>query len=489
MKEGLKDRPVTRDIDWGIEIPIEGYEAKRIYVWFEAVMGYLSASMEWARIQGDPELWKAWWQDPDARHYYFVGKDNIVFHTIIWPAILMGYDEGLELPYDVPANQFLNFAGEKMSSGRGVGIWLSELLEAYDPDALRYYVSASMPENRDSEFTFEELDRRINTELVAIYGNFVHRVLTFTHKNFGEVPPLLEPRKEEEALLREMEEGWRKVGQNLEYCHFKDALKEVMRLARRGNQYFDKVAPWDLIKEDRKACGTALHVALRLVKGLALMTAPFLPLSADRLWRMLGFEGSVHEASWDYALEELPHSQSLAVPVPLFRKIEETATGVEDEAKLLDIRVGQVLRVEDHPRADKLYLVDVDLGTEERRLVAGIRDQYTAKEVQGKTIVVLCNLKPAILRGIKSEGMLLAAVDGDQVSLLLAGDAPAGTRVLGSSEAPQISFEEFGRLKITVGEEGRVTFFGTREGEGIPLKAGEREVTVDRPVRAGSEVT
>ncbi len=489
LQEGLKDRPVTRDIDWGIAVPVEGYETKRIYVWFEAVMGYLTTSMEWARRQGDRELWKAWWLDPDARHYYFVGKDNIVFHTIIWPAILMGYDEALNLPYDVPANQYMNFAGEKMSSGRGVGVWLPELLGAYDPDALRYYVSASMPENKDSEFTFRELARRINTELVAIYGNFVHRVLTFTHKNFGEIPPASSMRREDEALLAEMEGAWKRTGQNLDYCHFKEALKEVMGLARKGNQYFDRMAPWDLIKVDREACGTALHMALRLVRALAIMTAPFLPFSADRLWRMLGFEGDVHKASWDDALGELSPGQPLAAPVPLFSKIEEPGLNLQDEAQRLDVRVGRVLNVEDHPKADKLYLVDVDLGTEERRLVAGIKDQYDVKEIQGRNIVVLCNLKPATLRGIESKGMLLAAVDGDQVSLLLAGKVAPGTRVLGAAEAPQISFEDFRNLKMKVDEKGKVRFFGTQEGDSIPLKAGQTEVTVDRPVRAGSEVT
>ncbi|MFQ5837188.1 MAG: methionine--tRNA ligase [Thermoplasmata archaeon] len=489
LEEGLRDRPVTRDIDWGIEIPLEGYDSKRIYVWFEAVMGYLTASMEWARCRGEEDLWKSWWLDSDARHYYFVGKDNIVFHTIIWPAILMGYDEELGLPYDVPANQYMNFGGERMSTGRGVGVWLQDLLEAFEPDTLRYYVSAAMPENRDSEFSFEELERRTNTELVAVYGNLVHRVLTFTYKNFGKVPPTIDLAEEDESLLREMRERWRKAGQNLEYCHFKDALKEVMQLARRGNQYFDGKAPWDLIKENREACGTALHVSLRLVKALAILTAPFLPFSADRLWRMLGYEGSVHNVSWEEALEDVPTGQTLVPPRPLFRRIEAAGATVEEEAQRLDIRVGRVVKVENHPRADKLYLVEVDLGTERRRLVVGIRQEYKTSEIEGRSIVVLCNLKPATFRGIKSEGMLLAAVEGDVISILLAGNAAPGTQVLGSPEAPEISFEEFRKLKIRTDEEGRVHFYGTADGEGVPLRAGDEFIKVDRPVQSGSEVT
>jgi methionyl-tRNA synthetase len=489
LREGLKDRPVTRDLDWGVEVPLEGYEGKRIYVWFEAVIGYLSTSIEWARRQGDEDLWKEFWYDDQARHYYFLSKDNIPFHTIVWPSILMGYDERLNLPYDVPANQYVNVQGEKMSASRRMGVFLPELLRNFDADAIRYYCAAIMPELRDTDFSWEDFASKNNEELLAVYGNFVHRVLTFTHKNFGEVPPAVELKEEDEKLLEELEDGWRKVGQNLEYCHFKEALREIMQLARRGNQYFDAKAPWDLIKRDREACGTALHVSLRLVKALAVMMAPYLPFSSDRIWRMLGYEGSVHDASWDEVLEDIPAGQDLPPPEPLFRKVELPEVDAEEEAKRLDVRVGRVVKVEDHPRADKLYLVHVDLGTETRRLVAGLKEEYRPEEIQGRNILVLCNLKPATLRGIRSEGMLLAAVDGDVVSLLLAGDAEPGTQVLGEPGAPQISFEEFRKLKMRVDNQGRVVFRGTAEGEGILLRAGDHPVAVDRPVRAGSEVT
>lgn len=489
LREGLQDRPVTRDLDWGVEVPLEGYEGKRIYVWFEAVIGYLSTSMEWSRRQGNEDLWKEFWYDKEVKHYYFLSKDNIPFHTIVWPSILMGYDESLNLPYDVPANQYVNIQGEKMSASRRMGIFLPEMLSQYDPDAIRYYCAAIMPELRDTDFSWEDFANKNNEELLAVYGNFVHRVLTFTHKHFGEVPPAANLQAEDERLLEDLEEGWRKVGQNLEYCHFKDALREIMHLARRGNQYFDTKAPWDLIKADREACGTALHVALRLVKALALMMAPYLPFSSDRIWRMLGNEGSVHQVSWDDALQDVPSGQKLLPPEPLFKRIELVAEAPEDEAQSLDIRVGRVVKVEDHPNADKLYILEVNLGTETRRLVAGIKDQYKPEEVQGKHIVVLCNLKPATLRGVKSEGMLLAAVDGDAVSILLAGSAEPGTQVFGQQGAPQISFEEFRRLKMRVDEEGKVYFHGTGEAEGILLKAGEHPIVVDRPVRAGSEVT
>ncbi|MCJ2531597.1 MAG: methionine--tRNA ligase [Candidatus Thermoplasmatota archaeon] len=488
LREGLKDRPITRDIDWGIDVPLPGYEKKRIYVWFEAVQGYLSASQEWARRQGDPEKWKAWWEDPDARHYYFIGKDNIVFHTLIWPAILMGYDETLDLPYDVPANQFMTFQGERMSAGRGVGVWLQDLLGAYDPDALRYYVSANMPENRDSEFTFEELARRVNNELVAIYGNFVHRVLTFTHKNFGKVPPAGDLTAEDEAFLHELEEAWRQVGQNLAYVHFRDALQSIMRLAKRGNQYFDAQAPWDLLTQDRGRVGTVLHVATRVVRGLALLTAPFLPFSAQRLWGYLGYDGPVEGTPWEAVPEEIAEGQRLQAPKPLFRKIELAALPVE-EAERLDVRVGEVTKVEDHPDADKLYVVEADLGSERRTMVAGMREEYEPGELEGKRVAILVNLKPGTFRGVRSDAMLLAAVDGSVISLLLTEDAEPGTQILGTPGAPRLSFEEFKKLRIEVGEDGRVYFHGSSRGPGLPLKAGKREVTLDRPVRPGSEVT
>ncbi|MEE9163312.1 MAG: methionine--tRNA ligase, partial [Thermoplasmata archaeon] len=395
LKEGLRDRPITRDIDWGIEVPVEGWEGKRIYVWFEAVIGYLSTSIEWARRQGRPDAWKDWWFNPEARHYYFVGKDNIPFHAIFWPAMLMGYDDAINLPYDIPANQYLRLQGRKMSTSRGTGETLPDMLAEYEPDALRYYATAKMPELRDTDFTWEDFAAKVNNELLAVYGNFAHRVLTFTHKNFGDVPLAGELTAEDKAFLRELEEGWRKIGQNLAYVHFRDALQEIMRLARRGNQYFDAQAPWDLITGDRARAGTVLHVALRVVRGLAILTAPFLPFSARRLWAYLGYDGSVEEVSWDAVPEGIPGGQQLRAPKPLFRKIEFAPVPVEEEAERLDVRVGRVAKVENHPDADKLYIVEADLGSERRTMVAGMREEYRPEELEGQHVAVLLNLKPA----------------------------------------------------------------------------------------------
>jgi len=487
LREGLKDRPITRDLEWGIEVPVPGYESKRIYVWFEAVMGYLTDTREVFLRAGKPDAWREWWYGPEARHYYFIGKDNIVFHTIMWPAILMGYDEALDLPYDVPATQFLNISGERMSAGRGRGVWLPDLLERFHPDAIRYYATATMPETKDTEFTWEDFAQRNNAELLAVYGNFVHRALTFTAKNFANaVPPAGFLDATDKAMLRNVEEQWRRVGQNLEFAHFRDALKEAIQLARLGNQYFDAKAPWDLVRKDRGACGTALHVALRASRALALLMAPFTPFSSQTLWASLGYDTDVHVQRWDAALEDLPEGQRLRVGKPLFEKIELEPVS---EADRFDLRVGQIVDVQDHPNADKLYVIQVDLGDEVRTLVAGMKANYTKEQMLGKRVAVLCNLEPAKLRGVQSNGMVLAAEDERDVGLLLPPeDAPLGTQILGVRGAPRLTFSEFHKFAIRVVEGNRVELLGADGRTRTLLKVGDRYVLVDKGFPPGSHV-
>ena len=491
LQEGLQDRPITRDIDWGIRVPLTTaeWEGKRIYVWFEAVVGYLTATRFYWQLQGRPEVWKEWWYDPEAKHFYFIGKDNIVFHTIFWPAILMGYDSGLVLPHDVPAAQFMNISGERMSAGRGRGVWLPDMLEHFDPDQLRYYATAAMPELKDSDFTWEDFAQRNNSELLAVYGNFVHRTLTFAARNFGNRVPaagFLDPH--DKAMVRNVEAQWKKVGQNLEFCHFRDALREAIQLARFGNQYFDAKAPWDLVKTDREECATALHTSLQAVRGLAVIFAPFLPFSSARLWHMLGHDDDVHAQRWDAALEDIPAGQELRVGKPLFAKIELGAAGPASEADRLDVRVARILDVQDHPNADKLYVMEVDLGDERRQIVAGIRANYSKEQLRGRTIAFLANLQPARLRGIESNGMLLAGEDEREVGIVLPPEeAGVGVQILGTKGAPRISFEDFSRLRLQVGDGGRVFFLGTGANR-IPLEVGTAPLRVDKGIRDGSPV-
>jgi methionyl-tRNA synthetase len=331
LEEGLKDRAITRDIDWGIPLPVTGFPGKRLYVWFEAVIGYLSASKEWARASGDDKKWQDFWQGDAARSYYFIGKDNIPFHTIIWPAMLMGYG-GLNLPYDVPANEYLIIEGRKLSSSRNWAVWLPDYLARYDPDPLRYLLSANMPETGDTEFSWREFIRRNNDELVATYGNLVQRVLTFVYRNFdGGVPTRADMgiKKTPEPTQLEIDSlaALNDVGDDISRCHFKLAIKKAMMLAQEANRYLDAASPWKVIKTDRKAAAASLYVALCAISHLKTMLYPFLPFSSRKLHRMLGFSGNVEDYGWQTLVPE--PGQKLLPPEPLFKKLDEDVVAAE----------------------------------------------------------------------------------------------------------------------------------------------------------------
>jgi methionyl-tRNA synthetase len=470
LEDGLEDRAITRDMSWGVSVPLEGWEDKVIYVWFEAVIGYFSSCKEWSKLTGQPDKWEEYWKDPEVKHYYFLGKDNIPFHTIIWPAILMGYG-GLNLAYDVPANEFLTFKGDKFSKSRGLNIDIPSILENFDADVVRYYLSANMPENRDADFSWEDFETRTNNELVATLGNYYHRVLSFTHKHFGEVPPFKGTEEGRKNVLEEVISYRDEMDENLSACSFKKALKAVMDLAQFGNRYFDSVAPWALIKEDKELCGTVLNLNLEIVKALAVMSFPFLPSSSERLWSLLGFEESVMEMGWDMITTPIKEGQPLTTPKPLFAKvmIEREQMIFEDFGKL-DLRVGEIKSSRNHPDAEKLLVLEVDIG-EDITLVAGLKGYYELDDLVGKKIVVVSNLKPAKLRGIKSQGMLLAADHGDDVVLLTpAGDAKPGERVNSGmpSSSKRLDFQEFQKLTLRVGavSEGKADV-----GNEVSLKA------------------
>jgi methionyl-tRNA synthetase len=359
--QDLHGRPYTRDIDWGIPLPLPGYEGKRLYVWFEAVIGYLSASIEWAKNRGTPEAWKAWWYDPEARIYNFIGKDNIPFHTVIWPAELLavgqiycdGCETNLNLPYDVPANEYLNFRGGKFSKSRGAAVDVPYFLSRYDPDALRYYLTATAPETRDTEFSWEDFVERNNNELVATWGNLANRMLAFAYKRFeGKVPEPGELDAEDRALLAKVEAGFETVGELYNACKFRAALGEAIGLAREANGYLDRKAPWFQIKEDPQAAATSVYVILRVVDNLKTILAPILPHTAQRLHEYLGYDGQLfgtqqvieyqeetrsHLAlTYDHsgavgtwAKSELPAGQALREPAPLFKKLDESV--IEEE--------------------------------------------------------------------------------------------------------------------------------------------------------------
>jgi methionyl-tRNA synthetase len=365
----LKPRPITRDLDWGVPIPVEGYDGrddKRIYVWFDAVIGYLSASIEWAANRGTPDAWRDWWQDPGAEHTYFMGKDNIVFHTVIWPSMLLGYGSGgtfgagraeLELADNVASSEFLTMEGKQFSTSRGIQILVRDFLSRYDPDALRYFLTIAGPETQDTDFTWFEFVRRNNDELVATWGNLVNRTVQSAFKNFGVVPSPGDLTPEDESLLREIDGGFDSVGSSIEAARFRNALQEAMRLAALGNQYVAEQAPWSKLDGDRERAGTILYVALRAIDSLKVMLTPFLPFSAQRLHEMLGYEdviaGSLalesvgdgddehvvltgEYTSWGGRWEPsaLPAGQLLRDPKPLFAKLDPERVVADELARM-----------------------------------------------------------------------------------------------------------------------------------------------------------
>ena len=468
LKGGLKDRAITRDMSWGIPIPVEGEEWKDkvIYVWFDAVIGYLSTTIAHSRDIGQPDYWKTFWENPDCKHYYFIGKDNIPFHSIIWPAMLMGMRQGLNLPYDIPANEYLMFNGGKLSKSRKGAVTDAEsmiprdmprVLEKFDPEEIRYYLSIIMPDTHDAEFSWSDMETKVNSELVAALGKLYHRCLSFTYKNFGTIPENDSP---DEKVSSEIFKTYTEYERFLSACDFKKALQAVMGLAHFGNEYFNSCTPWKLVKEDKAACGRALNENLRIIKALAIMAWPFLPRSSEKIWDYMGLPGTVEEAGYKSVQTPLPAGTRMKEPVPVYGKIDlkvtfpdlfkqpeaEAKKKVEaakeekrpaepfDAFRRLDLRVGKVVSVEDHPNADKLFKLQVDVGEETPRTIcAGLKAYYTKEQMLGRKAIVVTNLAPRPLRGVESCGMLLAADDedlgGDAVLLLRPSDPeiPVGT--------------------------------------------------------------
>lgn len=363
--EDLRGRPITRDLDWGIPVPLEGWEGKCLYVWFEAVIGYLSATVEWSRIAGQPDAWRLWWHDSKARSYYFIGKDNIPFHAIIWPAQLIGvgtvFDKLMNsepalpmvLPHDVPANEFMNLEGQKISGSRNWAVWVRDFLTRYDPDPLRYYLTVNMPESKDTDWDWEDFLKRNNDELVATWGNLANRVLAFAYKHWeGKVPEPGELTALDQELLAMVEGGFESVARELEAVHLRSALGEAMRLAGEVNKYLDQTAPWLVIKSDKAAAGRAIFTAVRAIDSLKVLLAPFLPFTSEQLHRYLGYsqplfgeqsleeiedELGVHtvlryhpeKATGRWQPSRLAPGTALQPPKPLFKKLDPSI--VEEE--------------------------------------------------------------------------------------------------------------------------------------------------------------
>ena len=433
---GLQPRAVSRDLDWGIPVPVEGAEGKVLYVWFDAPIGYISNTKELL-----PDTWETWWKSEDTKLVHFIGKDNIVFHCIVFPAMLKAEGSYI-LPENVPANEFLNLEGDKISTSRNWAVWLHEYLDEFPgkQDVLRYVLTANAPETKDNDFTWKDFQARNNNELVAIYGNFVNRALVLTNKYFeGKVPALGELTDYDKETIAEVQAIKATIEKELDTYHFREALKTAMNLARIGNKYLADTEPWKLAKTDMSRVATILNIALQITANLTIVFSPFLPFSSEKLLRML----DVNEAfSWDSlgSMELLSVGHQIATAELLFEKIEDSTIYAQieklqatkaanelaerkaepiaqdiqfDDFLKLDIRVGTVLECSKVPKADKLLQFKIDDGLGGRTIVSGIAKHYQPEELVGKQVCFIANLPPRKLKGIESQGMILSAEDLD----------------------------------------------------------------------------
>ncbi|MBX2843231.1 MAG: methionine--tRNA ligase [Flammeovirgaceae bacterium] len=432
---GLQPRPMTRDLEWGVKVPLQEADGKVLYVWLDAPIGYISATKQWAKEEG--KNWENYWKRDDTKLVHFIGKDNIVFHCIIFPIILKCYG-GFVLPNNVPANEFLNLEGNKLSTSRNWAVWLHEYLKDFSgrQDELRYVLNSNAPENKDSEFTWKDYQVKVNNELVAILGNFVNRALVLTNKYFnGDVPVRGELAEYDKEIINKIADIPEKVEKLIEKYRFKEAQFEVMNLARIGNKYLADTEPWKLIKEDPEIVKTILNIALQLTANLGVLLTPFLPNTAKKIQYMVGLRNPKwHKAG---SVDLLYPYDKLGIPELLFTKIEDNeiqhqikklekarvastvpaepvkeATTFDDFTKM-DIRVGTILHAEKVPKTKKLLKLQVDTGVDKRTIVSGIAEFFKPEEIIGLQVCVLANLEPRRIKGINSEGMILMAEDRD----------------------------------------------------------------------------
>ncbi len=438
LNDGLQARSVTRDSSWGIPAPFKGAEGKTIYVWGENVLGYISATKEYFEKTDKVENWKPFWFEPDTRILYFIGKDNITFHTIIFPALLLAAKQGYTLPWNVPSTEYLIFEGEKFSKSRRTGVWIDEALRLYPVDYWRFWLVANRPELKDSSFTWEGFAEGINSLLNDTIGNFIHRTLVFIHRNFqGEVPKPGKLVAEDESILGELDKSRDKTSELFEDFKLKDALWRVLALARALNKYLNDAAPWQTIRQDRVRAATSLYVALQGVRALAILLAPFIPATSNFIWQQLGLKGEIGPAEWRTFSKRLETGHHLGEAKPLFSKIEpgEIDSKLEKlekgraaaiskqvvskaEFDRLDLRIAEVVKAERIPGKDKLLRLEVKLGEELKQCIAGIAQYYSPEELLGKRIVVVSNLESAKIGGYTSEAMLLATEDKGRVVLV-----------------------------------------------------------------------
>lgn len=454
LDDELKPRAVTRDLDWGIPVPVDGAEGKVLYVWFDAPIGYISSTKEWAERVGKD--WRPFWQDKDTELVHFIGKDNIVFHCIIFPAMLKAEGSYI-LPTNVPANEFLNLEGNKLSTSKNWAVWLHEYLQDFpnQQDVLRYALTANAPETKDNDFTWKDFQARNNNELVAIFGNFINRVAVLTQKYYeGEVPAAGVLNATDSETLQQLSELTKKIEQSLERYRFREAQQELMNIARLGNKYLADEEPWKLIKTDAERVKTVMYVALQVATALAITSEPFLPFTSEKLKNILQLGTTAWEQVKQNPTALLPTGHKIGVATLLFEKIEDAAIAKQlerlektkqanqqeaqaaaevtvapqkelisyDDFAKMDIRIGTILSAEKMPKADKLLILKVDTGIDQRTIVSGIAQSFNPEEIIGKRVTVLANLAPRKLRGVESQGMILMVENAEGKYRFIAPD-------------------------------------------------------------------
>ena len=454
IDSGLEPRAVTRDLDWGIDVPVEGAEGKKLYVWFDAPIGYISASKEWAAREGKD--WEPYWKNEDTKLVHFIGKDNIVFHCIIFPAMLKAEGSYI-LPDNVPANEFLNLEGDKLSTSKNWAVWLHEYLVDFpnQQDVLRYALTSNAPETKDNDFTWKDFQARNNNELVAIFGNFINRVVVLTNKFYNGIVPSPNPLSDvDEATLTELKAYPAVISSSIERYRFREALGELMNVARLGNKYLADEEPWKVIKDNPERVQTQMYVALQIAAALSSLCEPFLPFTAAKLSRILKIETKIDWKTVSQTSELIPSGHQIGEAELLFAKIEDEeiqkqmdkleATKVANKEEIasaqaetepqketiqyddfakIDLRVGTILEAEKMPKANKLLILKIDTGIDIRTIVSGIAESFSPEEIIGKRVTVLVNLAPRNLRGVDSEGMILMTTNSEGKLVFVNPDA------------------------------------------------------------------
>lgn len=449
LKTGLRERAITRDLEWGVKIPVKGYDGKVIYVWFEAPIGYISATKELFISRNEPDKWKDYWQGENSKLIHFIGKDNIVFHCLIFPAMLMAYG-GYNLPDNVPANEFLNIGGEKFSKSKGNGILVKDILEKFTPDVVRYAIASNLPENKDSEFTWKDLQTKNNSELAGILGNFINRTVVFAKTKFeNKIPSADKLEKLDLELIKFTKSQSDLISDLYDNFKFREALNETMNVVRAANKYFNDTEPWKAIKENKERCATIINICLETCHSIAILISPFLPFTSDKILKILGKDKS--DFCWDKIGEfVLKSGTEPGENEILFPQIEDKQINDElskeagegqseksvmdlisiDDFKKVNLKVAKVLECEVVPKSKKLLKLKLKVGNEEKQIVSGISEHYKPEELIGKLIVVVNNLKPSKLMGIDSEGMLLAAKQNGELRIVtIDGEIDTGAEV------------------------------------------------------------